>query len=74
MAISRIFYPIYSSEWFWNERRFEWDTHGVLVEYEIYKTVLGSEDILEMRIANYNTECKNMCLRDWESVVNRTVL
>jgi isoleucyl-tRNA synthetase len=58
------------------ERRFGWDCHGLPVEFEIDK-MLGIKhrnDVLNMGIANYNQECRNIVTRyakEWERIMGR---
>lgn len=57
-------------------RRFGWDCHGLPVEYEIDKmlNITGRDMVLQMGVANYNKECRNIVMRytaEWESTVNR---
>uniref|UniRef100_A0A158Q609 Isoleucine--tRNA ligase, cytoplasmic n=1 Tax=Dracunculus medinensis TaxID=318479 RepID=A0A158Q609_DRAME len=58
------------------ERRFGWDTHGLPVEFEVDK-LLGikcPQDVLEMGIDKYNSECRKIVMRyasEWEETVER---
>ena len=58
------------------ERRFGWDCHGLPVEFEIDK-ILGIKhrnDVLNMGIAKYNQECRNIVMRyskEWERIMGR---
>lgn len=57
-------------------RRFGWDCHGLPVEYEIDKklNITSREMVLEMGVANYNSECRGIVQRytkEWERTVNR---
>ena len=58
------------------DRRFGWDCHGLPVEHEIDKKlgVKGKEDILEMGIPKYNSECRAIVMRyqaEWRKTVER---
>lgn len=58
------------------ERRFGWDTHGLPVEFEIDKTfdLKSPDDVVNMGIANYNKECRNIVMKyatEWETIVGR---
>lgn len=55
------------------ERRFGWDTHGLPVEFEIDKTfdLKSPDDVVNMGIANYNKECRNIVMKyatEWETI------
>eukprot|EP01035_Chromulina_nebulosa_P017859 gene17859-23472_t len=57
-------------------RRFGWDCHGLPVEYEIDKKlgITGRDMVLEMGVANYNSECRSIVQRytaEWEETVTR---
>lgn len=58
------------------ERRFGWDTHGLPVEHEIDKKlgITGKEDVMNMGIDKYNSECRSIVMRyasDWRHVIGR---
>lgn len=57
-------------------RRFGWDCHGLPIEYEIDKklSIKTREQVLQLGIANYNQECKNIVMtyaKEWESIMTR---
>ena len=53
------------------DRRFDWDCHGLPVEYEIDKTIgiKSPEDVLKIGMRAYNAECRKIVMRyskEWE--------
>lgn len=58
------------------ERRFGWDTHGLPIEYEIDKKldIKSKDDVMEMGIAKYNSECRAIVMRystEWRQTIDR---
>ncbi|KAI6218653.1 Isoleucyl-tRNA synthetase [Aphelenchoides fujianensis] len=58
------------------ERRFNWVTHGLRVDFEIDKKlgIQSPQDVIEMGIANYNKECRSLVMhysRQWHKTAER---
>jgi isoleucyl-tRNA synthetase len=59
---------------FYVERRFNWDVHGLPIEFEIEKRlgIKTEQQIVDYGIANYNEECRKIvmeCVDSWETMI-----
>lgn len=66
----------WSMKGFHVERKFGWDTHGLPIEHEIDKKlgISGKAAVMELGLANYNTECRSIVMRyreEWRQIIER---